>query len=294
MADNVQICEHYFGDELTRYGFMSHMEAFIRQLLLDPKKAEIDDYLKSHGITNEKALEILLKKPDKDNEESAVLVRKEKIKTGEDGKDIFCVTYKLPRKDYKNKMRRLYVTEIEAKKLNEDVNPYEMLLSSTPNPFANGEKVISQCPPGTTGDRFANYVNNNDKQYTPKMFTDEEQMVADIEAMDKDGAYKNRGGLNKPIVKETDCAGCMQGGGNNPDAGQFVQPAGKPIRRTILMNEEQFEYLKKQIEEATASTSDVTPASELAYPAFGDAETNNHKNICADPELMKGGVAAGK
>ena len=60
------------------------------------------------------------------------------------------------------------------------------------------------------------------------------------------------------------------------------------------MNEEQFEYLKKQIEEATASTSDVTPASELAYPAFGDAETNNHKNICADPELMKGGVAAGK
>ena len=294
MADNVSICEHYFGDELTRYGFMSHMEAFIRQLLLNPKKAEIDDYLKSHGITNERALEMLLKKPDKNNEESAVLIRKEKIKTGEDGKDIFCVTYKLPRKDYKNKMRRLYVTEIEAKKLNEDVNPYEMLLSSTPSPFANGEKVISQCPPGTTGDRFANYVNNNDKQYTPKMFTDEEQMVADIEAMDKDGAYKNRGGLNKPIVKETDCAGCMQGGGNNPDAGQFVQPAGKPIRRTILMNEEQFEYLKKQIEEATASTSEVTPASELAYPAFGDAETENHKNICADPELMKGGVAAGK
>ena len=294
MADNVSICEHYFGDELTRYGFMSHMEAFIRQLLLDPKKAEIDDYLKSHGITNERALEILLKKPDKNNEESAVLVRKEKIKTGEDGKDIFCVTYKLPRKDYKNKMRRLYVTEIEANKLNEDVNPYEMLLSSTPSPFANGEKVISQCPPGTTGDRFANYVNNNDKQYTPKMFTDEEQMVADIEAMDKDGAYKNRGGLNKPIVKETDCAGCMQAGGKNPDAGQFVQPVGKTIRRTILMNEEQFEYLKKQIEEATASTSDVTPATELAYPAFGDAETNNHKNICADPELMKGGVAAGK
>ncbi len=129
------------------------------------------------------------------------------------------------------------------------------------------------------------------------MFTDEEQMVADIEAMDKDGAYKNRDGLNKPIVKETDCAGCMQGGGERPNAGQYDANAlgGKKImRRTILMNEEQFEYLKKQIEEATASTSDVTPASELAYPAFGDAETNNHKNICADPELMKGGVATGK
>ena len=295
MANNVHINERYFGDELTRHGFISHMEAFIKQLLLDPRKAEVDDYLKSHGITNERALEILLKKIDKNNEESSVLIRKEQIKTGEDGKDIFCITYKLPRKDYKNKMRRLYVTEIEPTGLNEELNMHEMLLSSTPSPFANGEKVISQCPPGTTGDRFATYVNNNDKKYTPKMFTDEEQMVKDIEAMDKDGAYKNRGGLNKPIVKETDCAGCLQGGGEHFEDGEYnTKLTRKPITRTVLMNEDQFNYLKKSLEEATASTSDVTPASELAYPAFGDAETNNHKNICADPELMKGGVAAGK
>ena len=301
MAQNVQINERYFGDELTRHGFISHMEAYIKQLLLNPKSAVVDDYLKSHGFTNEKALKLLLQKPDKNDEESAVLIRKEQIKTGEDGKDIFCVTYKLPRKDYKNKMRRLYVTEVEPKGLNEDINEYERLLSSTPSPFASGEKVISQCIPGTTGDRFAKYVNNNDKHYTPKMFTDEEQMVKDIQEMDKDGAYKNRGGLDKPIVKETDCAFAMQAGGNNPDAGQYVTNGlkGKKgdgiVRRTILMNEDQFNYLKqKALEEATASTSDVTPAGELAWSAFGDAETNNHKNICADPELMKGGVAAGK
>lgn len=296
------INERYFGDELTVYGFISHMESFMKRLLTDPKSAKVDDYLESHGIDNERAIKMLLKRRDKDDEESSVLIRKEKIKTGDDGKDIFCISYKIPRKDYKKKMRRLFVSEILGNELNEELNYNEMLLSSTPNPFRSGEKVISQCPPGTTGDRFAGYVNNNSKNYTPKMFTDEEQMVKDIEEMDTDGAYKNRGGLNKPIVKETDCAGCLQGGGENPEAGEVFLPMGKTITRklpetrvkNVFMTEDQIKHLKKVMSEATAGTSEVTPASELAWPAFGDAETENHKNICADPELMKGGVAAGK
>ena len=58
------------------------------------------------------------------------------------------------------------------------------------------------------------------------------------------------------------------------------------------MSEDQVRYIKKVMSEATAGLNDVTPASELAYPAFNDdkfaGKTLDHKNICADPELMKG------
>ena len=291
--------ESYFGDELTRYGFMSHMEAYMRQLLTNPKTAKVDDYLLSHGINNEKALELLLKRQDHRDENSAVLVRRERIKTGDDGKDIFSISYKIPREGYKQKMRNLYINYFENNKvegcpINEDLNYYERPLSSTPSPFKSSVKIVSQCAPNSIGDRWANEVNNNDNAYVPHMFSNEEQMVKDIENMDKEGVYAKRGGLNKP-VNECDCAGCMQGGGDNPDAGQYVKPlGGKPIKRTVYMTEDQVRHLKKVMDEATASTSDVTPAGELAWPAFADKETTNHKNICADKNLMKGGVTGVK
>ena len=241
----------------------------------------------------------MLKPKDKNNPESAVLIRKERIKTGEDGKDIFSVVYKLPdRKNFRQKMRDLYIDLFEQNivpgcPINEELNYHEMPLSSTPSPFKSGIKVVSQCPPGTTGDRFAQMVNENPNGYTPKMFTNEDEMVKEIEAMDKDKAYANRGGLNKKPVNETDCAGALQGGGDNFDAGEIVTPinAGKPIRRTVYMTEDQVKYIKKVMDEATAG-HDVTPAGELAYPAFDNkdfaGETLDHQNICADKELMKG------
>ena len=301
MAKAGKIVEGYFGDELTMYGFISHMKAYIKQLLTNPKTANVDNYLLSHGIDNERALKMLLKRTNYYDENSAVLIKKEHIKTGDDGKDIFSITYKVPSEGYRNKMRNLYINNFESNivegcPINEELNYYERSLSSTPSPFKSGEKVISQCVPGSTGDRWASYVNKNDKTYTPHMFSNEEQMVKDIEDMDKDGKYAKCGGLNKKPVNEMDCAGSLQGGGNNFDAGEVVAPinAGKPIRRTVYMTEDQVKHLKKVIDEATASTSDVTPAGDLAWPAFADAETTNHKNICADKNLMKGGVTGVK
>ena len=95
------LTEGYFGDEITRYGFISHMKSFIRQLLTDPTKAQIDDYLQKHGLTNEKAVEILIKSPKGDKNKGPVLYRKETIKKGNDGKDVFCVKYQLPREGFK-------------------------------------------------------------------------------------------------------------------------------------------------------------------------------------------------
>ena len=289
----------YFGDEMTRGGFVSHMTKYIEQLMKNPSSAKVDDYLANHGITNEKALEMLLKKPDQNNEESSILIRKERIRTGEDGKDVFSVTYKLPERDkFRQKMRNLYINVFESNivpgcPINEELNYHEMPLQSTPSPFKSGIKVVSQCPPGSTGDRWANYVNDNDKCYTPKMFTNEDEMVKEIEAMDEDKAYEKRGGLNKKPVNETDCAGALQGGGDNFEAGEYsLSATKKPIRRTVFMSEDQVRYIKKVMSEATAGLNDVTPASELAYPAFNDdkfaGKTLDHKNICADPELMKG------
>lgn len=110
----------YFpNDEVTRYAFMSHMEAYIKQLLNDATKANVDDFLKSHGFDNEKALNVLLKRTDPNDEYSAIIIRSEKIRPetdeegNETGKDRFVVKYKLPRKDYMKKMRNLYISLFE-------------------------------------------------------------------------------------------------------------------------------------------------------------------------------------
>lgn len=106
-------------DEMTRYGFISHMEDFIKQLLKDPTKAKTDDYLVRHGIDSPKAVKLLVMKSDPNDENSAILLRKERIEDGgynENGKrlkDKFHIKYTLPRKDYDKKMKKLYIRLFE-------------------------------------------------------------------------------------------------------------------------------------------------------------------------------------
>lgn len=111
-------------DELTLYGFLSHMETYIKQLLDDPIHAQPDEYLKSHGLDGAKALAMLLKRTDRMNPDSAVLKRKERIapedldengaESTEKPKDLFHIRYSLPRKDYHKKMRNLYINAFES------------------------------------------------------------------------------------------------------------------------------------------------------------------------------------
>jgi len=153
------IIEGYFPDEeLTRHAFMSHMGAFIKQLLTTPKTARVDEFLLKHGISTQKAIEMLLTpvidlNGDKESCRS-VLKRKESIKMGEDGKDQFIVAYKLPRKDYKKKMRHLFINTFEKCIINENA-------------------------------------------VYPRVFKDENKMIDDVKAMDTDNTYLNRGGLNE-------------------------------------------------------------------------------------------------
>ena len=119
----------YFPDakELTRHGFVSHMEDFIGKLIGDnPLKADVDDYLKGFDIDAPKALELLTKPEIEGFPESAVVIKTERIKNGgydEDGKpmkDEFQVIYKVPKKNPElgikgidEKLRNMYIKLFE-------------------------------------------------------------------------------------------------------------------------------------------------------------------------------------
>ena len=107
-------------DEMTRHAFISNMEAYIRQLLKDPSKADTSRLLKRHGIDNATALINLLKRKDPSDPASSVLTRTEQIKTNVDDKtgkrkpDTFRITYKLNRDGYAQKMRNMYIELFES------------------------------------------------------------------------------------------------------------------------------------------------------------------------------------
>jgi hypothetical protein len=118
----------YFPDakELTRHGFVSHMEDFIGKLIGDsPLSADVDDYLKGFGFDAPKAIEMLTKPEIEGFPESAVVVKTERIKSGYDEngrpmKDEFQVIYRVPKKDMANgikgideKLRNLYIKLFE-------------------------------------------------------------------------------------------------------------------------------------------------------------------------------------
>lgn len=79
------------------------------------------------------------------------------------------------------------------------------------------------------------------------------------------------------ILNETDCGSCMQAGGDKPEAGTFIEPLSKPIRRkTIYVTKEQYQRLQ---EEAVMDTAigdfgyDAPPFKKKKDPTY------NHKNM---------------
>lgn len=105
--------------EMTCYAFISHMEDYMKQLLNNPLKADTDIFLHSFGIDGPSALKMLVTKTNPNDDYSAVVIRSERIKgngydeNGKRNKDTFEVKYKIPRKDFKKKLRNLYVNLFE-------------------------------------------------------------------------------------------------------------------------------------------------------------------------------------
>lgn len=105
--------------EMTRYAFLSHIEAYLKKLLKDPLHADTDDFLKYYGLDAPKTLALLTKRITPDDENSAIVIVSKSIKdngvdeNGERLPDSFEVKYRIPRKDYYRKMRNLYISLFE-------------------------------------------------------------------------------------------------------------------------------------------------------------------------------------
>ena len=151
--------------EITYFRFLSEVRAFLSKLLKDPIKAQPSVYLKNRDVTRKKLIDDLLKRD--------VLERHEKIldSTNSDEKEAkYVVKYKVHKKDFEKRIRRLYTKYFE-KNLNEEAE-----LRSCANLIG----VVGGGKPGDTMARWAEYVNNNEKGYKPSLFADEKNMKKKI------------------------------------------------------------------------------------------------------------------
>jgi hypothetical protein len=182
------------NNEITYYAFLSHIKLYLKKLLLNPISAQPDEFLKNYGLDGK----ILNSKLIDNN----IIVKSEKIESSTE-KDKFKITYKIPRKNFERKIKRLYISLFEQ-----------------------------------------NIIDDN-------------------------------------ILNEDGCAGVMQGGGGNPNAGQFEQPIfGKPIRRkTIYVTQEQYDKLQNLKEETVMDTIVVDFGYDAPSFAKKGDPTLDHKNM---------------
>lgn len=92
------------NEEVTFFSFMSHIKAYLKQLLTDPIYAKPDAFLLANGLDGEKALSLLV--------DNGVIIKDEKIDSSGD-KDQFTISYKIPRQNFERKIKRLYTKLFE-------------------------------------------------------------------------------------------------------------------------------------------------------------------------------------
>lgn len=100
----------YLNNEITFFGFLSHTKAFLKQLLVNPLNADIDDYLKDNGLDRKGLIGALTEKN---------IIEKETKIEDKNGSDKFIVSYKIPKRNFERKMRRLYSSLFEKNEITE-------------------------------------------------------------------------------------------------------------------------------------------------------------------------------
>jgi hypothetical protein len=92
-------------EEYTFFQFFNDIKSFMKDLLNDPIHARPNERLKQHGISNDVARTKL--------QDDGIIIKSEKIDEPFDettGKQTsrYYLSYKIPKKDFKKKIRRLY------------------------------------------------------------------------------------------------------------------------------------------------------------------------------------------
>lgn len=109
-GDTLKEAVNYINNDITFFGFLSHTKAFLKELLVTPIDANIDDYLKSHGMDRKTLLDALM---------CYNIIEKETKIVNKNEHDEFSVSYKIPKKNFERKMRRLYISLFEQNEISE-------------------------------------------------------------------------------------------------------------------------------------------------------------------------------
>ena len=109
--------------KMTKYKFYSNVKKFLHDLLVDPVNADVPMLLKMYGYTRNSMLKLLI--------DNKIVVKKQKIvDKGKDGEPMTPVMrvkyekvpddYSVPKKNFLNKLERLYIREFEKNTINEE------------------------------------------------------------------------------------------------------------------------------------------------------------------------------
>lgn len=103
----------YLNDDITFFGFLSHAKSFLKNLLKSPSDANVDDYLKKNGLNRKDLINKMIERG---------IIEKETEINERENDDKFLISYKIPKKNFERKMKRLYSSLFDDtdNKINED------------------------------------------------------------------------------------------------------------------------------------------------------------------------------
>lgn len=99
--------------EIVFLEFLYHAKQFLKDLLTKPLTCDVSDFFKDLGFTKTSLIQTLL--------DRGIIEKDTKIDTIKEDKDVFTVSYKIPKRNFDRKMRRLYSTLFEKNEINESV-----------------------------------------------------------------------------------------------------------------------------------------------------------------------------
>lgn len=97
--------------ETTFYAFQSNIRYFLNQLLKNPIDCKPNDFLTDRGFTKKKLINILLKRD--------IITRHEKIDDKDENNITYNVKYKVIRKNFERKLKRIYNKYFEKNEIDE-------------------------------------------------------------------------------------------------------------------------------------------------------------------------------
>lgn len=184
--------------EMTEYKFISNTKAFLSRLMDDPVHADVPESLALNGYDRRRMIAILRK--------NNIIERHEKISDKDDEgnpkKATMLVSYKVPKNNLDRKLKKLYIKLFEV-----NVPPKEINEDGEGGAMGGATNCASSA---------GSYVGKMNGPINRRIFKITEEQFA---------ALKEQKLLTDSQIDEAStCASVMQGGGLNPEAGQYTVP----------------------------------------------------------------------